>query len=235
MAKARKNSSVRLKTKSKTVLKAITQVKGKPKAKAVIKSAAKAAVSSAAKAAVSSAAKAAVKTKAKKIPKVVSSMKEKLKNTAPILGETVPSFKLPSTAGDFDLSALRGKKVILYFYPKDSTPGCTIEGKEFSDHISEFKSLGAEVFGISRDSLKSHDNFKCKMNFHFELLSDQSETACQLFDVIKEKNMYGRKVMGLERSTFVVDEDGKLAAEWRQVKAEGHAKLVLEKIKSLSQ
>ena len=227
MAKARKNSSVRLKTKSKTVLKAITQVKGKPKAKAVIKSAAKAAVSSAAKA--------AVKTKAKKIPKVVSSMKEKLKNTAPILGETVPSFKLPSTAGDFDLSALRGKKVILYFYPKDSTPGCTIEGKEFSDHISEFKSLGAEVFGISRDSLKSHDNFKCKMNFHFELLSDQSETACQLFDVIKEKNMYGRKVMGIERSTFVVDEDGKLAAEWRQVKAEGHAKLVLEKIKSLSQ
>lgn len=158
--------------------------------------------------------------------------KKKLK--IPDIGEVVPDFSLPSTAGtDFSLKDLQGKKVVLYFYPKDSTPGCTTEGLEFSKLIKEFKKQKTEVFGISRDSLKSHDNFKCKQDFQFDLLSDSEELACEIFDVIKEKNMYGRKVLGIERSTFLIDEKGKLVKAWRKVKAQGHAQEVLETIKSL--
>ena len=150
------------------------------------------------------------------------------------IGETVPEFALPSTSGgDFSLKDLKGKKVVLYFYPKDSTPGCTIEGIEFSKLMKDFKKNKTEVFGISRDSLKSHDNFKCKQDFQFELLSDADETACQIFDVIHEKNMYGRKMMGVVRSTFLIGEDGKLLQEWRKVKAEGHAANVLRAIRDL--
>lgn len=150
------------------------------------------------------------------------------------IGEAVPDFSLPSTSGkDFSLKDLKGKKVVLYFYPKDSTPGCTTEGLEFSKLIKDFKKNKTEIFGISRDSLKSHDNFKSKQDFQFDLLSDSDELACQIFDVIKEKNMYGRKVMGIERSTFVIGEDGKLLKAWRKVKAQGHAQEVLEAIKKL--
>jgi peroxiredoxin Q/BCP len=150
------------------------------------------------------------------------------------LNEAVPEFKIPTTyAGDLSLNSLKGKKVVLYFYPKDNTPGCTTEGIEFNQLLPEFKKANVEVFGISRDSVKSHDNFICKYDFKFELLSDADESLCKLFDVIKEKNMYGRKVMGIERSTFVIDEAGKLAGEFRKVKAEGHAQQILEFVRGL--
>ncbi len=152
-----------------------------------------------------------------------------------VLGKKVPSFKVPSSSGEtFSLTSKKGKKIVLYFYPKDNTPGCTTESIEFNELLSQFKKQNAEVYGISRDSLKSHDKFICKYDFKFELLSDENEELCQLFDVIKEKNMYGKKVMGIERSTFVIDEDQKLVGEFRKIKAQGHAAEILKFIKSLS-
>jgi peroxiredoxin Q/BCP len=146
----------------------------------------------------------------------------------------VPDFKSSSTfSGEISLRSLRGKKVVLYFYPKDNTPGCTLEGQESNQLYPEFQKANAEVFGISRDSVKSHDNFKCKFDFKFELLSDTEEKLCKLFDVIKEKNMYGKKVLGIERSTFIIDENGRLAAEFRKVKAPGHAQEMLDYVKSM--
>ena len=151
-----------------------------------------------------------------------------------MLGKPVPDFSLPSTGGaTFRLSDARGAKLVLYFYPKDNTPGCTLEGAGFRDHHKDFRRAGAEVFGISRDSVKSHEGFKAKMKFPFELLSDEDETVCKLFDVIKMKNMYGRKVRGIVRSTFVVDEKGVLAREWRGVKVPGHVQEVLNFVKAL--
>ncbi len=135
---------------------------------------------------------------------------------------------------EFKLSDYAGKKVALYFYPKDATPGCTTEGHEFTKLKEKFSQINVEIFGVSRDSIKSHEKFKEKQCFNFDLLSDEDEKICQLFGVIKEKNMYGKKVMGIERSTFVIDEEGKLIAEWRKVKAEGHAQEVLEKIVGLA-
>jgi len=150
------------------------------------------------------------------------------------LHQAIPDFQIPGTHGkELALGDLKGKKVILYFYPKDNTPGCTIEGIEFNKLYPEFKNANTEVFGISRDTLKSHDNFKCKYDFKFELLSDSDEKLCKIFDVIKEKNMYGKKVLGIERSTFVIDEEGRLAGEFRKVKAEGHAQAMLDFVKSL--
>jgi peroxiredoxin Q/BCP len=122
---------------------------------------------------------------------------------------------------------------VLYFYPKDNTPGCTTEGGDFRDRHKEFKRLGCEIFGISRDSLKSHEGFKAKMSFPFELLADPDERVCKAFGVMKDKNMYGRKVRGIERSTFVVGDDGKLLREWRGVKVPGHAEEVLNFVKAL--
>lgn len=151
-----------------------------------------------------------------------------------VLGKKVPAFKVPSSSGEiFALTAKKGKKIVLYFYPKDNTPGCTTESIEFNELLSQFKKHNAEVYGVSRDSLKSHDKFICKYDFKFELLSDENEELCQLFDVIKEKNMYGKKVMGIERSTFVIDEDQKLVGEFRKIKAQGHAAEILKFIKSL--
>ncbi|UOF02159.1 peroxiredoxin [Bdellovibrio reynosensis] len=150
------------------------------------------------------------------------------------LGKKVPNFKIPSSTGeDFSLSSKKGKKILLYFYPKDSTPGCTTEGIEFNELLSQFKKQNTEVYGISRDTLKSHDKFICKYDFKFELLSDESEELCKIFDVIKEKNMYGKKVMGIERSTFIIDEDQKLVGEFRKIKAQGHAAEMLKFIKTL--
>lgn len=150
------------------------------------------------------------------------------------LGKNVPAFELASSSGkDFNLTAKKGKRIVLYFYPKDSTPGCTTEGIEFNELLPKFKKLNTEIYGISRDNLKSHDKFICKYDFKFELLSDEDEAVCKLFDVIKEKNMYGKMVMGIERSTFIIDEEGKLAGEFRKIKAEGHAQFILEKIKEL--
>ncbi len=150
------------------------------------------------------------------------------------VGKKVPNFCLPAT-GDQEicLKSLQGRNVVLYFYPKDSTPGCTTEGQNFRDLYAEFQALNTEVLGVSRDGLKAHENFKAKQAFPFELLSDKEEALCALFDVIKEKNMYGRKVMGIERSTFLIDAKGVLRQEWRKVKVKGHVDEVLEAIKAL--
>lgn len=146
----------------------------------------------------------------------------------------VKDFSLPSTGGaSFKLSEQRGKTLVLYFYPKDNTPGCTAEGMRFRDLHADFRSAGCEVFGISRDSVRSHEGFKAKLGFPFDLLSDAQETVCAQFRVIKMKNMYGKKVRGIERSTFVIDAKGLLAREWRGVKVPGHVEEVLDFVKTL--
>ena len=151
-----------------------------------------------------------------------------------MLNQPIPDFELPSTGGkSFKLSDYRGKTLIIYFYPKDATPGCTAQGQQFRDAYAGLRAAGAEIFGISRDSLKSHENFKAKFSFPFELLSDADEIACGLFDVIKQKNMYGKQVRGIERSTFVIDADGVLVREWRKVKVDGHVAEVLSFVQSL--
>ena len=150
------------------------------------------------------------------------------------IGKKVPDFNLPATGDQaIALSDYRGKNVVVYFYPKDSTPGCTTEGQDFRDKIHTFRRRNTVILGISRDSVKSHENFRTKQQFPFDLLSDADEKACRLFDVIKEKNMYGRKVMGIERSTFLIDDKGVLRREWRKVKVKGHVEEVLEAIKEL--
>jgi peroxiredoxin Q/BCP len=150
------------------------------------------------------------------------------------LGKKVPDFTLPATGEqEIALSDFSDERVVVYFYPKDSTPGCTTEGQDFRDNINTFRRHKTVVLGISRDSVKSHENFKSKQQFPFELLSDADEKVCKLFDVIKEKNMYGKKVMGIERSTFLIDEKGVLRREWRKLKVPGHVDEVLEAIREL--
>jgi peroxiredoxin Q/BCP len=151
-----------------------------------------------------------------------------------MLDKPAPAFELPATGGtNFRLADAKGRSVVLYFYPKDNTPGCTTEGQQFRDLHAEFRNAGADVYGISRDSLKSHENFRTKMSFPFHLLSDADEEACKAFDVIKMKNMYGKKVRGIERSTFVIDKNGVVRREWRGVKVPGHAQEVLDFVKTL--
>ena len=147
------------------------------------------------------------------------------------LGKKVPNFTATAT-GDktIALNDYKGKKLVLYFYPRDNTPGCTTEGQNFRDNHEKFEQENTIIFGISRDSLKTHENFKTKHNFPFDLLSDKEETICQLFDVIKEKKLYGKVHMGIERSTFLIDEDGVLIKEWRKVKVAGHVEEVLQTI-----
>jgi thioredoxin-dependent peroxiredoxin len=144
------------------------------------------------------------------------------------LGKKIPDFTLPAGGGrQVRLSSLKGHDVVLYFYPKDDTPGCTLEGKDFRDLNADFRRRGAVILGVSRDSVKSHDKFCDKYSLNFDLLSDEDEKLCALFDVIKMKNMYGKKVRGIERSTFLIGKDGALRREWRKVKVEGHAAEVL--------
>ena len=147
----------------------------------------------------------------------------------------IKKFKVSATNElEIDSSDLIGKSYVIYFYPKDNTPGCTQEGEDFRDLYKEFKKLKTEIYGVSRDSLKSHEGFKEKYKYPFELISDTEEKLCNLFDVIKEKNMYGKKYMGIERSTFLINKEGKLSAEWRKVKVNGHAAEVLEEVKKIS-
>lgn len=151
------------------------------------------------------------------------------------VGKPVPNFERPATGNQLvKLSALKGKSVILYFYPKDATPGCTVEGQNFRDMYDQFKRAGAVILGISRDSLKSHDKFKTTECFPFDLLSDEDESLCELFSVMKMKNMYGKQVRGVERSTFLIDGNGILQKEWRGVKVDGHVAEVLAAVKSLA-
>jgi peroxiredoxin Q/BCP len=149
-------------------------------------------------------------------------------------GKKVANFSLPAT-GDktLTLADFKGKNLVIYFYPKDNTPGCTTEGQDFRDRYAAFRQAGTEILGVSRDSLKSHENFKQKQKFPFDLLSDTDETLCRQFDVIHEKNMYGRKVMGVVRSTFLIDAEGVLRREWRKVRVKGHADEVLEAAQAL--
>ena len=147
---------------------------------------------------------------------------------------TVPDFSLPATAGKmFRLSEQRGKTLVLYFYPKDNTPGCTEEGIQFRDHYAEFQAANCDIYGISRDSVRSHENFRAKMSFPFELLSDADERVCEMFGVMKMKNMYGKQVRGIERTTFVIDAASVMRKEWRGVKVPDHARAVLDFVNSL--
>ena len=149
------------------------------------------------------------------------------------LGQAVANFTATATSDQqVSLAALKGKKLVLYFYPKDSTPGCTTQGGNFRDLYSEFQAANTEIFGISRDSLKSHEKFKAKQNYPFELISDADESLCKLFDVLKLKKLFGKEYMGIERSTFLIDEEGKLLQEWRKVKVAGHVQEVLAAVKS---
>ena len=154
--------------------------------------------------------------------------------SGPVMNRVVGDFTAAAT-GDktIRLKDLRGQNVVIYFYPKDSTPGCTQEGIDFSDLHSQFRRQKTVILGVSRDSIASHEKFKAKQGFPFELLSDPDEKLCKKFDVIKEKNMYGRKVMGIERSTFLIDAKGVLRREWRKVKVPGHVDEVLEAIREL--
>lgn len=145
----------------------------------------------------------------------------------------VTDFTAPATGGEFALSAQRGKKLVLYFYPKDNTPGCTTEGLQFRDLYPQFQAAGAEIAGVSRDSLRSHENFRAKLGLPFPLLSDGDEALCGLFDVIKMKKMYGKEVRGIERSTFLIDADGVLRREWRGVRVPGHIEDVLGAVQAI--
>jgi peroxiredoxin Q/BCP len=154
-------------------------------------------------------------------------------DSAVALGSSIPDFTAESTGGPVTLSAQNGHTTVLYFYPKDSTPGCTTETREFGERHDAFAKAGAVVFGISRDSLKSHQKFKDNLEIPFELISDPDEALCTLFGVMKMKNMYGKKVRGIERSTFIVDGAGKLVREWRGVKVPGHVDEVLAAVEAL--
>lgn len=150
------------------------------------------------------------------------------------LGSLVPDMEILSTGNKtINLRNFRGNFIVLYFYPKDSTPGCTQEGLDFRDNIEQFNNLGAVIFGVSRDSVRMHENFKCKQEFPFDLLSDPDETLCRLFDVIKMKNMYGKQVQGIERSTFLFDTEGVLVREWRKVSVKTHVAEVLQVLSEL--
>ena len=150
------------------------------------------------------------------------------------IGEKVPEFSLPSTGNKtIELSELKGKNIIIYFYPKDATPGCTIEGQNFRDNIRKFSSLNTVILGVSRDKISSHEKFKKNQKFPFDLLSDEDEKLCKIFNVMKEKNMYGRKFIGIERSTFLIDKKGILRNEWRNVKVKDHVRDVLRILKKL--
>ena len=152
----------------------------------------------------------------------------------PVMNRVVKNFKADATRGKtIELKELRGQNLVLYFYPKDSTPGCTVEGQDFRDLHKNFGRSNAVILGVSRDSLASHEKFRAKQAFPFDLISDPDEKLCKQFDVIHEKSLYGRKFMGVVRSTFLIDAAGKLRAEWRKVKVKGHADAVLESVQAL--
>lgn len=155
--------------------------------------------------------------------------------TTMTIGSPAPGFEMAST-GDKTVNLLdfRGRFIVLYFYPKDNTPGCTQEGRDFRDNIDKFNDMGAVIFGVSRDTVRLHEGFKCKQEFPFDLLSDPDEKLCRLFDVIKMKNMYGKQVQGIERSTFLFDTQGILIREWRKVKVKDHVQVVLQALAGLS-
>lgn len=150
------------------------------------------------------------------------------------LNKPINNLTVEATSGTINLQDLKNKNIVLYFYPKDNTPGCTREGQDFRDNINKFNKLDTVILGVSRDSLSSHEKFKEKQSFPFELISDADEQLCQYFNVIKDKNMFGKKVKGIERSTFLIDKKGVLRKEWRKVKVDGHTQEILDEIKAIS-
>lgn len=152
----------------------------------------------------------------------------------PSVDQPVADFTAKATSDlDIQLSQMNGKHLVIYFYPKDSTPGCTTEGQDFRDLYDEFQALNTDILGVSRDSLRSHENFRAKHSFPFQLISDPDETLCKHFDVIKLKKLYGKEYLGIDRSTFLIDKEGVLRQEWRKVKVKGHAAEVLERVKHI--
>jgi peroxiredoxin Q/BCP len=176
----------------------------------------------------------ATKAAATKAPAPQAALPRPASGASVAVGKPVPDFSLPASgAGSWRLRDVRARKLVLYFYPRDNTPGCTLEGQQFAALAPRFEHAGASIVGISRDSVASHDRFRAQMKFPFILFSDVDGLACALFDVIREKNMYGRKVMGIERSTFLLDGEGILRHEWRKLKVDGHALAVLEAAQAL--
>lgn len=164
---------------------------------------------------------------------VTGTMAQAVNVARAVLGKPVPNFEVAGTGGKrLTLEGLKGRAVVLYFYPKDATPGCTIQGHEFTKLHDDFKNLGVDIYGVSRDSLASHEKFKTNECYSIDLLSDDKGELCSMFDVIKDKNMYGKMVQGIERSTFLIDADGNLVKEWRGVKAQGHAQEVLDWVRT---
>lgn len=224
---------------TKKVAKKVTAAKASSKKKTTrVKSAAKSKAKSSAKAIVKT--KAPVKaTKAKSLmtkspsaPKANTS--SSADQAASLVGQTIAPFSVLNSKGnEVTQDSLKGRKTVLYFYPKDDTPGCTLEGQQFSKLAPEFNDANTVVLGVSKDSVASHDKFICKYDFKIDLVSDEKEQLCKIFDVIKEKNMYGKKYMGIERSTFVLDENLKVVKEMRKVSPDGHAEQILEFVKSL--
>lgn len=213
--------------KSKSKVNSKPKSKVKPKVKVKVKSAAKKSAQPKSK----SKAKNSVKLKTVSTAKTKKSTPKAKVSALTLVGEQLPIFTIPNSKGeDVSLNALEGKNIVLYFYPKDDTPGCTIEGHEFSALVSKFAAKNTVVFGVSKDSVESHNKFICKYDYKVELLSDSESALCDYFDVIKEKNMYGKKFMGIERSTFVIDATGTIVKEFRKVSPEGHAQFILEQI-----
>ncbi len=216
VAGAKKKTSVRTKAKAKPAKKARSAAKPGTKAKVMKLAASKLA-----------------KKVVQKLEEIVTGPGESAAKS--LVGTVVPKLKVAVTGGgETSLADFSGKRIVLYFYPKDSTPGCTLEGYDFKRLKSEFDNEKAVIFGVSKDSLKSHESFKTKCGFPFELLSDHDEKLCRAFDVIQMKSLYGRRYLGVERSTFVIDEKGKIAREWRKVKVNGHAEEVLDFLRTLS-
>lgn len=233
----KKTTKPKSKTTKKTATKKMATKKAAPKKMAMKKTATKKAATKKVATKKAATKKTTTKLVAKKsgtLASTVSSTQAMAAHTQRLnVGEVVPNFEVPSTGGQrVSLQGLKGKAVVLYFYPKDATPGCTIEGHEFTKLHEQFKAAGAEVYGVSKDDIESHEKFKTDECYSIDLLSDTSGELCQMFDVIKMKNMYGREYQGIERSTFVIDGDGKLIQEWRGVKVEGHAQQVLEFLRS---
>jgi peroxiredoxin Q/BCP len=228
-SKKKANKKVALKKATK---KATKKASKKTKVKAATKKAAPSKKATSKKAVTKAKTKSATKKVAKKA--VSQAVTKPAPEPKVHVGEELPPFTIHATGGKVITSdQLKGKKVVLYFYPKDATPGCTIEGRDFTKLHDQFKSSNTEVFGISRDDLKSHESFKEKEGFCFDLLSDETGELSETFGVWKEKNMYGKTYMGIERSTFIIDENGVLKKEWRGVKVEGHAEEVLNSVKNI--
>lgn len=224
MAKSKKKSKAKSKAQSKTKTVA-KKAKASKKAKAVKKVTKTTTKKSTTKIT-------AAKKTTKKAAKKTAKPKGKVYPSQVKIGAPVPNFKIESTQGEFELQSLKGKKVVLYFYPKDHTSGCTVEGHDFSNLLDKFKAQNAVVYGVSRDSIKSHKSFIEKQAYKMDLLSDPEEKLCAIFGVMKEKSLYGNKYIGVDRSTFVIDENGNLTHEWRGVKVPGHAEAVLSAIQS---